>query len=351
MRTRVGEHDETPDRSATPAQRRAERSFDPSVDRARNKVVLATIAGICAIMLVVWGFHGMSSLDEPAPADSASFDLEPGGALRGDSDVQGEAAREGEVAEAFDPARSTIPPSFDAQLANALIEKAAFDEDAAFVVEHAADYLRVFGEESQGKLLELAATEPEALPFVRGCLESYPQADGAPLEPDDVDGSIPLLLQWDARWGLVEYSSAPLGLSGCAPTSLSMVYAGLTGRTDRTPADMARLAAERGFMDETRGTYAELFEAVGPELGLVIERIDDDRASLLAALDSGCPVVCNVGAGDFTDGGHFIVIVGQAEDGTLRVNDPYSIANSSVTWDVDRILAQSIGLYAARAAS
>jgi hypothetical protein len=44
--------------------------------------------------------------------------------------------------------------------------------------------------------------------------------------------------------------------------------------------------------------------------------------------------------GDFTTTGHFIVLTGLTEEGTLNVNDPNSIARSEKNWDVDTVISQ-----------
>ncbi len=46
------------------------------------------------------------------------------------------------------------------------------------------------------------------------------------------DTGIPLLLQTDSRWSNVPYGSSTIGISGCAPTCLSMAAIALTGFWD-----------------------------------------------------------------------------------------------------------------------
>ena len=60
-----------------------------------------------------------------------------------------------------------------------LREAARSDEDAAFVLLHATDYAR-YGE-YYAQLLELAAEEPTARPFVAQMLQKYPSDASAGL--------------------------------------------------------------------------------------------------------------------------------------------------------------------------
>ena len=67
------------------------------------------------------------------------------------------------------------------------------------------------------ELLELAVRNPETVDFVA----DYPQEkDRVPAETveEAERGTIPLLLQWDPRWGCAQYGDGPMALNGCGPT-------------------------------------------------------------------------------------------------------------------------------------
>lgn len=239
---------------------------------------------------------------------------------------------------------SKLPESLDADVAASLAEQAPGNDKLISIINE-ADVLAFQGEETQKTLLELAAEEPMSYDFILGINERYPSETAQSyLQPVAVD-EIPLLLQWDMRWGYTVYSSAPLGVSGCCPTALSMVYMGLTGRNDKTPYDMAMLARERGYETENLGTIAAFLVDCAPELGLYCEQFTPEAAMLTDYLKAGWPVIINVGKGDFTENGHFIVACGLTEDGVV-VNDPYSPVRSSRTWPVETLVSQAMGMYA-----
>lgn len=50
--------------------------------------------------------------------------------------------------------------------------------------------------------------------------------------------------------------------------------------------------------------------------------------------------------GDFTEGGHCIVLTGMDADGRVIVNDPFSSKNSAKTWDIDTVVSQSVRMIA-----
>lgn len=77
-------------------------------------------------------------------------------------------------------------------------------------------------------LLRSLCNNAEMLEFVKGYLSADGFAHGH-LTKKECKEKIPLLLQWDQRWGYVSYGSSDIALSGCAPTCLSMVIVGLTG--------------------------------------------------------------------------------------------------------------------------
>lgn len=79
-------------------------------------------------------------------------------------------------------------------------------------------------EEYPEELLEMLSKNIEMLEFVI----DYPERKGK-LYSDNIGevtrGDIPLLLQWDQRWGYADYGNSSIAVSGCGPTALSMVIA------------------------------------------------------------------------------------------------------------------------------
>ena len=59
--------------------------------------------------------------------------------------------------------------------------------------------------------------------------------------------TVPLLFQYDERWGYGMYGDEVLAINGCGPTSVAMVIASLTGRNIITPYDVASYAYENGY--------------------------------------------------------------------------------------------------------
>lgn len=244
-----------------------------------------------------------------------------------------------------------LPEGLDTDLASALLDAAAADPEIARIAARAADY-GMDGEAVQYKLLNLAVNEVAAISFVRDFPDKYP-AEGQDLSAAAVDGErqggAPKLHQWDPRWGYTVYSSTTFALTGCCPTSLAMVYQGLTGNSDKTPYDMGVLANEMGYETEYSGTDPTFLTQAAAGLGLSCEPIAIDAGAVTDALSGGALVICSVGPGDFTTSGHFIVLSGLSDDGRLLVNDPVSATRTAQTWDIDQVLNQSDGLFAYRA--
>ncbi|MGI6536560.1 MAG: C39 family peptidase [Eggerthellaceae bacterium] len=121
----------------------------------------------------------------------------------------------------------------------------------------------------------------------------------------------PQLYQWDERWGYTTYSSTSFALTGCCPTSLSMVYMELTGKTDKDALRHGACWPEKtATRARTRAPSATSLRTTRRSWAWVCEKIDIDSGTLKYYLKQGYVVICNVGAGDFTDGGHYFVITG-----------------------------------------
>lgn len=158
-------------------------------------------------------------------------------------------------------------------------------------------------------------------------------------------GEIPFLYQIDPAWSAAPYAGSDVETAGCGPTSLSMVYIALTGKTDRDPEAMAAFSEQNGYVESGMTAWRFMTDGAAA-LGLASREVPADADRLRAELSAGHPVICSVGPGDFTQTGHFIVLAGLADDGKLVVHDPNSPSNSARTWEVDRVLGQCRNLWA-----
>lgn len=199
-------------------------------------------------------------------------------------------------------------------------------------------YILAHSEEYPASLLKLVANNPEAAEFVK----QYPQHGlDTPLEAiEEVrKGEIPLLLQWDPRWGYTTYGSDFLAVTGCGPTCLSMVAAGLTGDNSITPYLVAEAAEDGGYYTEGYGSEWTIMSVLSADFGITATELPLDEGVMKQALSEGKPIVCSMNPGDFTESGHYIVLVGY-EDGGFRVHDPNSPERSAMLWPYDRIADQ-----------
>ncbi len=193
-------------------------------------------------------------------------------------------------------------------------------------------------------LIELLRKNPETEKFV---LE-YPIAKAAvpviDMTPYLNAESVPLFMQWDQRWGYIPYGSDVAGLTGCGPVCLSMAAVFVTGDPTFSPDYMLRFSLENQYYVPGSGSSWTLISQGGPKLGLTVQELPLDEGRIRKSLEAGNPVICAMGAGDFTSTGHFIVITG-IQDGMFRVNDPNSLGNSQKLWDYDTIKGQIRNLW------
>lgn len=196
------------------------------------------------------------------------------------------------------------------------------------------------------ELIDLYERNPETEQFVfeYPLVKDHPPA--ADLSGTDTS-TVPLLMQWDQRWGYQQYAGDVFGLTGCGPTCLSMVAMYLTGDTSMTPGWMGQFAEDSGYASDGNGSAWALISEGGQQLGLDVTEIPLDEQRVIDNLEVGNPIVVIMGPGDFTTSGHFIVFTGY-EDGKIKVNDPNSRKNSEKLWEFSDIQDQIRNLWAFR---
>ena len=158
---------------------------------------------------------------------------------------------------------------------------------------------------------------------------------------EDERAGIPMLFQWDKTWGYASYGSGTIAVEGCGPTCLSMVAIGLTGDNTITPKKVANLSEKMEFYVEGQGTSWDLMTRGARKLGIKADQLNTWSAKAIEdELRKGNPMICSMGPGDFTDGGHFIVLADILDNGKIVVNDPNSLKNSQKLWDANDLLEQ-----------
>ena len=189
------------------------------------------------------------------------------------------------------------------------------------------------------QLQELALKNEEALEFVYDYPTEHVKEHIVDLTEEASMDSVPLFVQWDKRWGYEKYSGNFFAASGCGPTTLSMVVVYLTHNRDASPLAVAKYSKEAGYSVDGSGSSWTLISEGCRHYGVKAKTVSLDESRMKAELDAGHPIVVNVGPGDFTDTGHFMVITGYDDEG-FSINDPNSIEKSGKRWLFKNISSQ-----------
>ena len=194
-------------------------------------------------------------------------------------------------------------------------------------------------------LIALALKNSEAIDYVVDYPSKKDKRPAIDLSSEAAQNTVPLLLQWDERWGYQEYGSGLIGWTGCGPTCMSMLALYLTGNETWDPASVAHWAEENGYYAEGSGTSWTFMSEGSAHFGLCAEELPLVKQYMINAVEEGRPVVCAMAPGDFTTTGHYIILTGYDENG-FTVNDPNSPMRSSQHWSYETLEGQISNLWA-----
>lgn len=178
------------------------------------------------------------------------------------------------------------------------------------------------GTEQEEKMVETQETESES--FEEQGEIAYNGSDKTPnITVGDYVG-LTYYSQIDSRWKKDIYSSVgdysqTIGSSGCGPTSAAMVVSSIKGNI--TPKEIADLYVQYGYRSKNSGTYWSAFKWTADVFNIEYKETGNFDNAINALKDNNY-VVVSCGAGLFTYGGHYIVIVGVDGD-NLKIYDPY----------------------------
>lgn len=133
--------------------------------------------------------------------------------------------------------------------------------------------------------------------------------------------------QSDSRWGKKNYTSVgnknqTMANSGCGPTAMADVIATLVDK-NITPWDLAQLAMKWGDRTASSGTATSFFKHIQAHYGFKKMVGTTSLTTLKACLDAGGYVVCRMGKGYWTKGGHYIC-AWKYDEKNIYCNDPAS---------------------------
>jgi len=119
--------------------------------------------------------------------------------------------------------------------------------------------------------------------------------------------------QEDARWRNIPYTirndkTQTIGTSACGPTCMAMVAATWVDKSI-TPPETAKWAVNNGYRTANSGTAWNYFGAAAKYYGLTCKQTGSLEEAK-RALSSGALVIASMEPGEFTGGGHYILLVG-----------------------------------------
>ncbi len=121
--------------------------------------------------------------------------------------------------------------------------------------------------------------------------------------------------------------SGTIASSGCGPTSAAMVLTYLTGETV-DPVATSSYSLKHGHRIEGNGTSESLFPSIGKAYGLKVTKQSQTASNIVESLRNGNVIIAHMGPGEFTSGGHYIVLRGIDENGNVLVADPANPARN-----------------------
>ena len=127
-----------------------------------------------------------------------------------------------------------------------------------------------------------------------------------------------------------------------------MAVVALTGNEEATPAAIAKFAMQEGFYMSGTGTMWSLMTEGAAAYGVRSEQINISQTEIKQHLDQGDIVICSVRQGDFTTGGHFILLYDYDDEG-FSINDQFSLYRSGQKWDYGKIRSQIKAVWALKA--
>ena len=199
---------------------------------------------------------------------------------------------------------------------------------------------------SDARLIDLAVTEPEAVEFVAGALDSdgstQPYGEAVPT------GDYPTLYTFDARWGYAAYGEGTVGSLGSGPVSLAMASMGLSGKADFDPSVIAQAVVAAKLDTGTTGMDDAFVTNHAAEAGVTATSVEASSDGMYNPIVEGQPVLIKLksDAGVGASTAHWALITGLNSDNSVNLHDPTSVDTSMRPWSLGALSSRTDTAYA-----
>lgn len=157
------------------------------------------------------------------------------------------------------------------------------------------------------------------------------------LAGDYKEGNIPYLLQWDKRWGYETFDKTYFGISGSAPTCLSMVSVGLSKDLTSNPLSIARYIENNNYVSKDHKISSDFMTEGVEYFDITGTKITVNKKTMKQLLGDGSPLIAKLKEPVFMDREHYIVIYSTDEQGNFLIYDPNSKVESNKTHSFDSL--------------
>ena len=138
----------------------------------------------------------------------------------------------------------------------------------------------------------LTGNDPDTIEFIYNKNHKFTDFNFYKGESVKLKRKTPYYLQWDNRWAYDNLYPTNIGISGCGPTSLSMIISRLTNNLIY-PNEMAQKASK--FMNDGGMDWA-FIDHIAKEYNLKVTDINLDKDKMIKSLEDG-PLLISVGRG------------------------------------------------------
>lgn len=129
--------------------------------------------------------------------------------------------------------------------------------------------------------------------------------------------------------------------SGCGAVCVSIVGQYITGNDSLGPEMLFEWAYDNGYYFGD-GLGHECLTAMAELFGLKAEWVSNRSERILESIRDRRPVIAHMGHGHFSgSSGHYILLIGENEDGQIIVHDPGKRANCGKAYDMDFLLREA----------